>query len=142
MIEMDTWMTQFGVRTRELCLREKCVARRCTPRPAGPNMAGRPCTSIKSLQPLQEGLREVPMDPQAWNSQVWMKLGPKGLRHGLGGPHAATTPNFQNGTASLNNMQPLMSESVQRRAERSQGQAGRPILGRPTSNCQACNERH
>jgi hypothetical protein len=71
------------------------------------------------------------------NWQAIMKqniLQSKGLSHGLTGPLAASTLVFRLKPAPLKNVHTVIKMSVHRRAEKSQDQAGRPLLGRPAPN--------
>jgi hypothetical protein len=57
-----------------------------------------------------------------------------GSSHGLMGPHAASILVFMLQTASLSNIHVLINKAVQRRAERSQSQAGRPLTVEPQTD--------
>ena len=74
MIKMDTWMTQFGVRTEKLRLRKD--HRHGPDRPVGLTYAGRPdlCWPAwhlpKTLATHHHSLGDLPMDPQTLGRQA------------------------------------------------------------------------
>ena len=71
MIKMDTWITQFGVRTEKLRLRED--------HRHGLDKAGRPGTFLKSLSTQYHCIGDSLIDPQTLGHMPKVKVSPKGL---------------------------------------------------------------
>ena len=87
MIELDTWITQFGVRTQKLCKLQ--VSDSCSAEVAGWR-APLPNTSRLATRPLGT----LQWTPMHWTYNQTQKILPKGLALGLKDPFAALTEIF------------------------------------------------
>jgi hypothetical protein len=137
MIELDTWITQFGVRTQKLCklqVLDSCspevAGRPASPRPAGP--APQPNTSCLATRPLGT-LQWTPyeLDIQA-NTKVMTERPSTWIKR----PICSTYRDLLDRSTTMDFIHMLISKPVKRRAEMCQLQAGWPRGGRPAYNFQ------